>query len=306
MFQLLNKTEFNAVVIDVKGEHGWISYPSQIPQAYGIDPAHPTAKDFDAVIQELKTRGIYTIARIVTFKDHPLATSRSDLSLKTSTGSIWQDRDNTSWSDPFLKPVWDYNVQIAVEAAQKGFDEIQFDYLRFPNASQAGTPHYSQDVTKETRVAAVTGFLSAARGQLEPFGCKIAADTYGYTCWRQDDTLIGQDIERMAQYLDVLSPKLYPSSFGNGIPQYKLPVAHPYEVVFESAKRAVERIGQYGCLVRPWLQDFPDYRFDKRVYGKEEIQAQIQGSFDAGANGFMVWNPDVKYTDNAYAPVSKS
>jgi hypothetical protein len=305
MFQLLNQTEFNAVVIDVKGEHGWISYPSLIPRAHGIDQAHPTSKDFAAVLQELRGRGIYTIGRIATFKDHPLATSRSDLSLKTPAGNVWQDRDNAGWSDPFLKPVWDYNIQLAVEAAQKGFDEIQFDYLRFPSDSQAGTPQYSQEVSKETRVAAITGFLSAAKGQLQPFGVKIAADAFGYTCWRKDDTLIGQDIERMARYLDVLSPKLYPSAFGNGIPQHKLAIAYPYEVVFESAKRAVERVGPLGCVVRPWLQDFPDYRFDKRVYGREEIQAQIKGCFDAGANGFMVWNPEMNYTNNAYAPVRK-
>ncbi|MBN1991478.1 MAG: LysM peptidoglycan-binding domain-containing protein [Anaerolineae bacterium] len=304
VFSLLDTTEFNAVVIDAKSDYGWISYPTQIPLAHEIEAARPTARDFDQVLQQFKARGIYTIARIVTFKDSPLAKSRPDLAVKIKeSGEIWQDRENLSWSDPFLKPVWDYNVQVAVEAAQKGFDEIQFDYVRFPTASQAGAPHFSQEVNKETRVAAVTGFLSAMRGQLEPFGVKVAADTFGYTCWRKDDTLIGQDIERMARYLDVLSPMLYPSTFGSGIPNYKLAIAHPYEVVYESAKRAVERVSQLGCTVRPWIQDFPDYRFDRRVYGRAEIQAQIKGCFDAGSTGFMVWDPRVKYTDGAYALV---
>ncbi len=108
----------------------------------------------------------------------------------------------------------------------------------------------------------------------------------------------------MGQYIDVLSPMLYPSTFGSGIPGYKFAIAYPYEIVHKSAQRAVTRLAKFNCTVRPWIQDFPDYRFDKRVYGKEEIQAQIKGCFDAGSGGFIVWDPRVKYTDGAYAPVS--
>ncbi|MBN1220006.1 MAG: LysM peptidoglycan-binding domain-containing protein [Anaerolineae bacterium] len=306
IFELLDTTELNAVVIDAKGDYGWISYPSRVPLAHEIDAARPTAKDFDEVMAQFKKRGLYTIARVVTFKDNPLAKNHPELAIKIegANDKIWQDRENLSWSDPFLKPVWDYNIKIAIEAAQKGFDEIQFDYIRFPTSSQAGTPQFSQETTKETRLAAITGFLSAVRGQLQPFGVKVAADTFGYTCWRKDDTLIGQDIERMGQYLDVLCPMLYPSTFGSGIPGYKFAIAHPYEIVYQSATRAIERVREFGCVVRPWIQDFQDYRFDKRIYGKEEIQAQIKGCFDAGSAGFMVWDPHVRYTDGAYAPAA--
>jgi hypothetical protein len=96
---------------------------------------------------------------------------------------------------------------------------------------------------------------------------------------------------------------LYPSTFGSGIPGYKTAIAHPYEIVYESAHRAVSRLAPFNCTIRPWIQDFPDYRFDKRVYGKEEIQAQIKGCFDAGGSGFMVWDPRVQYTAGAYAPL---
>jgi hypothetical protein len=305
IFELLNATELNAVVIDAKGDDGLISYPTKVPMAHEVGAARPTAKDFATVLTQLRNEGIYTIVRIVTFKDSPLAKSYPEYAIKTNSAEIWLDRDQQGWGDPFLKPVWDYNIQIAVEAAQMGFDEIQFDYVRFPTPSQAGTPQFSQEVTKETRVAAIAGFLSVARGQLNPFGVKVAADVFGYACWRKDDTLIGQDIERMGQYLDVLSPMLYPSTFGSGIPGYKNAVAHPYEVVHESSRRAVERMARLNCTVRPWLQDFPDYRFDKRVYGRDEIQAQIKAGFDAGSGGFMVWNPHTKYTDAAYAPVQQ-
>lgn len=303
MFNLLDSTEFNAVVIDAKGDHGYLSYPTNNATAHEIGAARPTAKDFDQVMAQLKARKIYTIARIVTFKDSPLARSFPEYAVRAASGEIWQDREELHWADPFLKPVWDYNLQLAIEAAQKGFDEIQFDYVRFPTPSQMGAPEFSQEVTKETRIAAITSFLSMARGQLQPFGVKIAADTFGYTCWRKDDTQIGQDIDRMGQYLDVLCPMLYPSTFGSGIPGYKFAIAHPYEIVYESARRAVERMAPLGCEVRPWIQDFPDYRFDKRVYGKAEIQAQIKGCFDSGGSGFMVWDPRVKYTEGAYAPI---
>lgn len=305
VFELLDTTEFNAVVIDAKSDYGWISYPTQVPLAREIGADRPTARDFQEVMEWLKERSIYTIARVVVFKDSPLAKSHPELAVKAgSTTDLWHDREEAHWTDPFLKPVWDYNLEIAVEAAHKGFDEIQFDYLRFPTQSQVGVPQFSQEVTRDSRVAAVTGFLSMAKGELDSLGVKVAARTLGYTSWRRDDTLIGHDLERLAPYLDVLCPMLYPSTFSNGIPGYKVAVAYPYEVVYESAQRAVERVGRFGCTVRPWIQDFPDYRFDKRVYGKEEIRAQIRGCFDAGCSGFMVWNPKVEYTRDAYAPVT--
>jgi LysM repeat protein len=302
VFELLETTELNAVVIDAKGDFGWITYPTGVALAHEIGAARPTARDFRDLLAQFKQQGIYTIARVVTFKDNPLATSRPELAVKTKTNTIWQDREELGWADPYLRPVWDYNIQVAVEAAGLGFDEIQFDFLRFPTTSQAGVPFFSQDVTKETRIAAVTGFLSTARGRLNPLGVKIAADTFGYTCWRTDDTVIGQDIDRMGQYLDVLCPMLYPSTFGNGIPGYKFAIAYPYEIVYHSAARAVNRLKPLGCAVRPWIQDFPDYRFDKRTYGRAEIQAQIKGCFDSGSSGFMVWDPRVRYTEDAYAP----
>jgi hypothetical protein len=292
-------------VLDVKGEDSWITYPTQVPLAHEIGADRPMIKDFQAVMEQFKARRVYTIARIVTFKDSLLTKTFPEYAVNMSgSAETSSDREYLNWVDPFLKPVWDYNHQLAVEAAQMGFDEIQFSHVRFPFPSRSGALQFSQEATKETRVAAITGFLSIARGQLRPYGVRVSADVLGYTCWRKDDTLIGQDIERMGQYLDVLCPMLYPSTFTGGIAGYKVPVAHPYEVVFESARRAVSRLRPLDCAVRPWIQDFPDYRFDKRVFGKEEVQAQIKGCFDARCDGFMVWDHRVKYTDGAYAPAS--
>lgn len=304
IFELLDTTELNALVIDAKTDYGWLSYPTQIAQAKAIGANRPIDRDFGELMAQLKAKGIYTVARIVTFKDNLLAKNRPELAIKTQSGAVWQDNNGMAWSDPFLSEVWDYNIQIAIEAAQLGFDEIQFDLLRFPTVSQTGTPFLSQEVTKETRVAAISSFLSVAHGQLKPLAVKLAAGTFGYACWRSDDSLIGQNIERMSRYLDIISPMLYPSTFSKGIPGYKIAIDYPYEVVYESARRAVNRVESAGCVVRPWLQDFKDYRFDRRTYGREEIQAQIKGCFDAGCEGFMVWSPQGNYTSAAYAPAA--
>ncbi|MCB0196905.1 MAG: LysM peptidoglycan-binding domain-containing protein [Anaerolineae bacterium] len=303
LFNLLDTTELNAVVIDAKSDYGWLSYPTQVAWAKEVGANRPMVQDFQELMEQLKARGIYTVARMVTFKDNLLAKSYPELAIKTEAGSIWQDNNNMAWADPFLREVWDYNIQVSTEAVQFGFDEILFDFLRFPTVSQAGTPFLSQEITKETRMAAINGFLSVARGQLKPLGVKIAASTFGYTSWRSDDSLIGQNIERMAQYLDVMCPTLSPSTFSKGIPGYKVAIAHPYEVVYQSALQAVNRVQSSGCTVRPWIQDFQDYRFDQRSYGREEIQAQIKGCFDAGCEGFMAWNPQGDYTSEAYAPI---
>ncbi|MDM8530599.1 putative glycoside hydrolase [Anaerolineales bacterium HSG25] len=300
----LDSTELNAVVIDAKSDNSLISYSTQIPIAKEIGADTPSHNNFADFMAELKKRRVYTVARIVTFKDHLFAKNYPEYAVKTQgSENLWQDSEGQHWNDPFLTPGWGYNLQIAVEAAQLGFDEIQFDYLRFPTASQHGEPYFSQNVTRDSRVSAITSFLSMARGQLSPFQVKIAADIFGYTCWRRDDTLIGQDIERLAPHVDVLCPMLYPSTFNKGIPGYKNAIAHPYEVVYRSAERAIQRINGLNCTVRPWIQDFPDHTFDQRVYGKQEIQQQIKGCFDSGSEGFMVWNSDVNYTSGAYAPM---
>ncbi|RMF00971.1 MAG: LysM peptidoglycan-binding domain-containing protein [Chloroflexi bacterium] len=304
IFNLLDQTELNAVVIDVKGDHGWISFPTQNTTAHEIEAARPAATDFNAFMSALKDRNIYTIARIVTFKDNLLAKSHPELAAKTETGQLWQDAKKSHWCDPFQEAVWNYNAQIGVEATRLGFDEIQFDSVRFPSIGKTQPPQFAQEANKKSRVAAITGFLSAARGQLRPFGVRVSARTLGYACWRKDDSVIGQDIEKMAEYLDVLCPMLFPSTLHKGIPGFKISVEHPYEVVKNSALRAVERLAPLGCEVRPWIQDFQDYYFDKRTFGKAEIQAQIRGCLDAGSSGFMVWNPKAQYTAEAYTPVA--
>jgi hypothetical protein len=291
---LIEATELNALVIDVKGDRGMIAYTSAIPLAAQVGAQKIiTIKDLTRLITFLREKGLYTIARIVVFKDHPLALARPGWAVKTRDDTIWRDREHLAWTDPFKQEVWDYNLAVAVEAAKAGVDEIQFDYMRFPDAKGLV---FSVPSTQESRVRTITGFLKAAKERLTPHNVFLAADIFGYVCWNLDDTGIGQKLEQLAPLLDYTSPMLYPSCFHLGIPGYRNPVAHPYEIVHRSLKRAQERTGLPSTRFRPWLQAFKDYAFDRRPFTGKEIRAQIQAAEDFGALGWMLWNPRNVYS----------
>jgi hypothetical protein len=299
---LLEATELNGLVIDVKGDRGLISYKSAIPLAAQVGAQTIiTIKDLSGLLASLHEKGVYTIARIVAFKDNPLALARPDLAVKTKGGAIWRDREHLAWTDPFKKEVWDYNIAVAVEAAKGGFDEIQFDYVRFPDARGLV---FSQPSTEKSRVKAIAGFLQEAKAQLRPYNVFLAADIFGYVCWNLDDTDIGQKLEELAPHLDFTSPMLYPSGYHLGIPGYRNPVAHPYEIVRLSLQRAQERTGLPATRFRPWLQAFKDYAFDRRPFTGKEIRAQIKAAEDFGSNGWMLWNPRNTYSADGLQPES--
>lgn len=292
---LIEETELNALVIDVKGDRGLIAYKSAVPLAAEAGAQKfVTIRDIRGLIASLREKGIYTIARIVVFKDDPLASAKPQWAVKANGGTVWRDREDLAWTDPFLKEVWDYNIDIAEEAARNGFDEIQFDYVRFPDAPGLG---FSMPNTEENRVRAVNGFLAQARERLIPYNVFLAADIFGYVCWNLDDTGIGQRLESLPPLLDYLSPMLYPSGFKYGIPGYPYPVENPYQIVRLTLKRAAERTGLPGVRFRPWLQAFRDYAFDRRVFSERQIRAQIQAAEDSGADGWMMWNPQNLYSD---------
>jgi hypothetical protein len=168
-----------------------------------------------------------------------------------------------------------------------GFDEIQFDYVRFPEAPGL---LFSKENTQENRIEAITGFLSEARARLAPYNVFLSADIFGYVCWNRNDTNVGQQLEELATHLDYISPMLYPSGFSHGLGRIKNPVQNPYEIVFLSLNRARERTGLPALRFRPWLQAFRDYAFDRRHFGRNEVRAQTLASEEFGANGWMLWN----------------
>jgi len=301
-FRLIEETEVNSLVIDVKGDRGMIPYKSSIPLASEVGAQQIiTVRDMSSLMKSLKEKGIYTIARIVVFKDNLLALKRPELSVRTQSGQTWHDRENLAWVDPFSKEVWDYNIDIAIEAAQYGFDEIQFDYVRFPDAS---APRFSMPHTEENRVKAVSGFLKEAKERLMPYNVFLSADIFGYVCWNLNDTEIGQKLEDLVSSVDYLCPMLYPSGFQYGIPGYRIPVAHPYEIVYLTLKRAQERTRLPSVRFRPWLQAFRDYAFDRRYFKGKELQDQIHAAREFGSQGWMLWNPQNNYSEEGLKKIT--
>jgi hypothetical protein len=301
VLDLTERTELNAVVIDVKGDRGWVLYRTEVEQALAIGAQGPgTLREFDAMMADFKARGIYTIARIVVFKDNILANARPDLAIvDTRTGKPWIDNEKLAWVDPFREEVWAYNIALAREAVRRGFDEIQFDYVRFPTDGKLGAARYARPVSRETRLPTIAAFLEKARREIGPTGAFLAADLFGYTAFNENDTDIGQRIEELAPHLDFICPMVYPSGYHKGIPGHANPILVPYKVVHESVRLIRKRAGGTVARVRPWLQDFRDYAFDRRVFGPAEIQAQIKGSDEAGGVGWMLWNPRNDYTGSA-------
>jgi hypothetical protein len=306
VLDLVGRTELNAVVIDVKGDRGWILYKTDVPLALQVSAQGPaTFKDFDGLMADLKSRGVYTIARIVTFKDNILATARPDLAIiDTRTGKPWIDNEKLAWVDPFQETVWDYNIALAKEAVRRGFDEVQFDYVRFPTDGKLSAARYAKANNKDTRLPTIAGFLARARREIGPTGAFVGADVFGYTAFNDNDTDIGQRIEELAPHLDFICPMVYPSGYHRGIPGFRNPVEHPYEVVHESVRLIRKRAVPSVAKVRPWLQDFRDYAFDKRIFGVSQIRAQIKGADDAGGAGWMLWNPRNDYTASALRPAA--
>ncbi len=297
---LARTTAVNALVVDVKGDRGIVAYPSRVPLAIAIHAVRPRLiPNLPALVASLHAEGIYSIARIVVFKDDVLAEARPDLAVHTASGAVWRDGEKLAWTDPFNHAVWDYDVDLAVEAAQAGFDEIQFDYVRFPD--DRGLV-FSRPGTQQNRVAAVSGFLAQARAALAPYNVFTAADVFGYVCWNQNDTDIGQTLGSALAQVDYLSPMLYPSSFQYGIPGCRDPVSDPHAIVLRSLQRALERTGERPDRLRPWLQAFRDYAFDRRPFGAPQIQAEIAAADAAGTDGWMLWNPKNVYSSAGLPP----
>ncbi len=297
--EAIRLNNMNALVIDVKGDRGFIPFKVDLPLADEIGAQKIIlVKDMKATLTSLKEQGLYLIARIVVFKDDPLAAAKPELAVKNKGGGVFRDREKLRWVDPFRKEVWDYNIAIAKIVAQLGFDEVQFDYVRFPDNRGTG---FSQPANEDSRTQAITGFLEAAHQALAPSNVMVAADIFGYVLWNTNDTDIGQKIAPILNAVDVVSPMLYPSGYHLGIPNYRNPVQHPYEIVYLSLKRAQERTGASPLRFRPWLQAFRDYAFRGGDFKEERMRTQIKASDEFGSSGYMFWNPHNIYPTGKFS-----
>jgi hypothetical protein len=301
----IDATELNAIVIDVKDSTGRISFAVSDPTLVAVGSATNRAPDIKEFVAKLHAKGIYVIARIATFEDPYFVKLHPEYGVKTaSTGALWKDRNGISWIDVGAKPVWDYIAAIGKEAYADGFDELNFDYIRFPsdgNMTDIAFP-YSQG---KKRADVLNNFFTYIDGVFRPMNIPISVDIFGETTSVTDDMGIGQILENALAHFDYVSPMVYPSHFGTGFDGWKTPAAHPYEVVFSSMQRGVLRsevlanatstIGKVGEL-RPWLQDFS---LGSTPYTPLMVRQQIQATYGAGLKSWLLWNAANKYDSQA-------
>jgi hypothetical protein len=302
LLDLVERTEINSMVIDIKDSTGLIFYDTEVELAHEIGVVRPHY-DVHEVLAELQERGVYTIARLVIFEDPALAEARNDLAIMDSDGGVWQTWNGISWLSAYEEEVWEYNIEIMMEAVELGFDEIQLDYMRFPSDGPLDRAEYGVDEhNSETRVAAIAEYLQRSHEVIMPTRAYLGGDIFGLALWELGDGGIGQNLEAIAPHLDYIKPMIYPSHFFPGSMGFDIPNDHPYEVILYSLQNAAERIPEHKAKLRPWLQDF-SYG-EGREYGPDEVREQIDASNDFGATGWMLWSASSNYQEDALEPAS--
>lgn len=302
LIQVADDTEINAFVIDVKDERG-IRYQTELelPRELATE-GEVMIRDIAALADTLAAHDIYSIARIVVFNDPILSEARPEWSIRKEDGSVWLDRSGHSWVSPWDQRVWDYNLEIAEEVARAGFDEIQFDYVRFPEQFQSLPPQVHPHANGE-RVDAIAAFLKEAKERLHPLGVTVTADVFGLSPNTFDDVGIGQQWETISAVADHILPMMYPSHyFATHLPNVARPNAMPYETLFKAAGMAKirhDRMREAGldpARVIVWLQAFQaPWLRDGVQYGAEELRQQKKGVYDAGFDDWILWHPGSQY-----------
>ncbi|MBM7615357.1 putative glycoside hydrolase [Alkaliphilus hydrothermalis] len=302
---MTNKSVINSWVIDVKDDFGTMTYASSIPMVKEVEADKIVkVRNFHEKMEILRENNIYPIARIVTFKDKQVTKFRPDLAIKTKTGEVWRDRKGDAWLNPYNRESWEYVISIAKEAAEKGFKDIQFDYVRFPTDGNRALIDYGEAGKKETKAEAISSFLSYAREELKDYGVYVSADIFGLVTTVSDDMGLGQQLEMVSTSTDILLPMVYPSHYALGTYGVPKPDFDPYTIIYTSMNTARERIeatetDQPKAKLRPWLQDFTASYLGKgyyQVYGPKQIREQIQATYDAGLEEWVLWNAGNKYT----------
>jgi hypothetical protein len=304
---LADETEVNAFVIDVKDDTGCLLYPSAVPTAQQIGAsACARAKDAKARLDTLAAHGIYTIARIVVAKDPLLAEHKPAWSVKDrDTGGLWRDRINIAWVDAYNDSVWIYAAQLAKEAVRLGFEEVQFDYVRFPDEprERMATAVFPAHRSGETQREAVRAHVRLLTNRLKPLGVPVTFDIFGLTTSATGDLGIGQVWEDFTSVADVVLPMVYPSHYYRGAYGFAWPNGQPYRVVRTALTEAIERSrptpGSAG--IRPFLQAFTLGRRLPR-YTPYEIREEIRAVEDVGITSWVLWNPRSVYPREALAP----
>ena len=285
----------NTIQLDVKDENGEVGFvPSAVPLASQVGAARPYYRPRE-VARLIHAKGVYLIGRVVVFEDPHLAEGAPELAIKNADGSVWRNDAGLGWTNPYNRKVWDYNVSIAEVAARAGFDEIQFDYVRFPSDGDIENAVFPGK-TATAPGWVIAQFVHYAAKRLKPLGVRVSADVFGLAATR--DLGIGQVPKRLAKYVDAIYPMVYPSHYGSG--EYGLddPNGTPGDTVAYSLTHFRRELRGGKAQLIPWLQDF-SYG---RTYGLAEVQDQIDATRQLGARGYLLWNPLGVYTPGALSP----
>lgn len=321
LVEIADTTEINSIIIDIKDFTGLIAFPTDNPLLSHAVSNKCGAADMKAFIQTLHSKGIYVIGRVTVFQDPHMTRRHPDLAVKkASDGSVWKDYKGLSFIDAGAEEHWKYIVELAKESYEIGFDEINFDYIRFPSDGNMKDIAYTF-AKGRTKPEVVRDFFKYLHDELKDTGMKTSADLFGMVTTNTDDLNIGQVLENAFPYFDYIAPMVYPSHYPKGFNGWSNPNNHVYDlihfVVGSAVKRAIifdnpppvytgtstptttpyvlPKTSPTVAKLRPWVQDF-DYGGD---YDVAEVKAQIQAMYDVGVNSWMIWSPSNRYTQEA-------
>ena len=302
LINLANTTEINAFVIDVKDDNGVLSFEMEAPKKFGIPVSkNYPIKNIEEFMKKMKENNIYTIARIVSFKDPTYAKANPDkVIISRDTGKPYTNSDGIIWVSAHDRNLWDYNLSVAEEAAKAGFNEIQFDYVRFPasNGGKLDAKLNYRNTKNESKPETIQKYLKYAKERLNAVGVYTSADVYGQVGTFSDDMGLGQHWEAVTQVVDYISPMMYPSHYGNGAYGIAVPDAQPYKTIYHSLKDSINRNENVDspAVIRPWIQAFTAKWVKGYIpYNEKEIREQIKAMNDLGVTEYLLWSPSNNY-----------
>lgn len=299
LIRMIEATPLNAVVIDIKDYTGYVYFDTKVPLAQEYGLVKDVLKNIETLIEELHEKDIYVIARQTVFQDPALAQARPEWAVKDSAGGLWKDYKGLTWVDTSLQEVWEYNIALAQDAVELGFDEINFDYIRFPSDGPISRMRFARYDGTFPKHEILAGFFAQVHAGMKEYPVYTSADLFGLTTIRTDDMNIGQLIEDAGPFFDYIMPMMYPSHYPAGFYGYDNPAEYPYQVLYAGVVKAIERlelVPNNRAKIRPWIQDFDI----GAVYGREKVQAQIKAIQDAGGYGYASWNARNVYSTSDY------
>ncbi|MCA1587868.1 MAG: putative glycoside hydrolase, partial [Chloroflexi bacterium] len=299
MLALLERTEANALVIDVKETDGRLYYETDLETAAELGALREAPIfDLEELLPMLKERGIYTIARMVVMKDNTSAAARPELAVRNSaTGEPWRDNIGGAWLDPSAPGVAEYIASIAGDLAAKGFDEVQLDYIRFFSDGPYDVADTNLPNTQSFRLPAIQRVLRVVSSELDATRTFLGADVFPISFIVPDDQGIGQRPEVIMPYVDYFCPMVYPSHYGPGVFGHPVPNTAPYDVIDKTLEIMNRQKEGLAVVIRPWIQDFGYGAFPP--YTADQVRAEMQAAADNEAKGWMIWNARATFTEAA-------